>query len=79
VLLRRHGWPHWLGKSRATQARRITSEYLKKLSEGERSYYGVGKDSEPNGFVVDAGMEKIDRLLPKAFKTSSCKGIQARP
>src|SRR5713101_5994459 len=44
----------------------ITSEYLKKLSEGERSYYGVGKDSEPNGFVVDAGMEKIDRLLPKA-------------
>ena len=44
----------------------ITSEYLKKLNEGERSYYGVGKDSEPNGFVVDAGMEKIDRLLPKA-------------
>lgn len=44
----------------------ITGEYLKKLSEGERSYYGVGKESEPNGFVVDAGMEKIDRLLPKA-------------
>ena len=44
----------------------ITSEYLKKVSEGERSYYGVGNDFEPSGFVVDAGMEKIGRLLPKA-------------
>jgi predicted amidohydrolase YtcJ len=43
----------------------ITSDYLKKLSEGERSYYGVGKNFEPNGFVVDAGMEKINPLLPK--------------
>jgi predicted amidohydrolase YtcJ len=43
----------------------ITRDYLKKLSEGERSYYGIGKEFEPNGFVVDAGMEKINLLLPK--------------
>lgn len=43
----------------------INSDFLKKLSEGERSYYGVGKDFEPNGFVVDAGMAKIMPLLPK--------------
>ena len=43
----------------------ITKDFLKKLSEGERSYYGVGKDFESNGFVVDAGMEKITPLLPK--------------
>jgi predicted amidohydrolase YtcJ len=43
----------------------IHRDFLKKLSEGERSYYGVGKDFEPNGFVVDAGMEKITPLLPK--------------
>ncbi|MBZ5540391.1 MAG: amidohydrolase [Acidobacteriia bacterium] len=43
----------------------ITRDYLKTLSEGERSYYGIGKEFEPNGFVVDAGMEKINPLLPK--------------
>lgn len=43
----------------------ISRDFLRKLSEGERSYYGVGKDFEPNGFVVDAGMAKIMPLLPK--------------
>jgi predicted amidohydrolase YtcJ len=43
----------------------INKDFLKKLSEGERSYYGVGKDFEPSGFLVDAGMEKILPLLPK--------------
>jgi len=59
------GHTGWVNRALLKRAG-ITSEYLKKLSEGERSYYGVGKDSEPNGFVVDAGMGKIDRLLPKA-------------
>jgi predicted amidohydrolase YtcJ len=43
----------------------INRDFLKKLSEGERSYYGVGKDFEPNGFLVDAGMDRIMPLLPK--------------
>ena len=43
----------------------ITADYLKKLSADERSYYGVGKDGEPNGFLVDAGLAKIEPLLPK--------------
>jgi predicted amidohydrolase YtcJ len=43
----------------------VNAAYLKKLSEKERSYYGVGKDYEPNGFLVDAGMEKVLALLPK--------------
>jgi predicted amidohydrolase YtcJ len=44
----------------------ITADFLKKLSAGERSYYGVNndKDLQPNGFLVDAGMEKIEPLLP---------------
>ncbi len=44
----------------------ITADFLKKLSPGERSYYGVNsdKDLQPNGFLVDAGMEKIEPLLP---------------
>lgn len=43
----------------------ITSAYLRKLSEDRRSYYGAGKDFEPNGFLVDAGMENVLALLPK--------------
>jgi predicted amidohydrolase YtcJ len=43
----------------------ITGAYLKKLSESERSYYGVSKNGEPNGFLVDAGMDKVTPLLPK--------------
>jgi len=42
----------------------ITRDFLQKLSPDQRSYYGVGKDSEPNGFVVDAGMGKISPLFP---------------
>jgi predicted amidohydrolase YtcJ len=43
----------------------IDSAYLRKLTAGERSYYGVGKNFQPNGFLVDAGMEKVTPLLPK--------------
>ena len=43
----------------------ISSAFIKKLSAEERSYYGAGKDFEPNGFVVDAGMEKVLPLIPK--------------
>jgi predicted amidohydrolase YtcJ len=45
----------------------ITTDFLKKLSPDDRSYYGIEKNTEvqPNGFLVDAGTEKIDPLLPK--------------
>ncbi|HEY1679391.1 MAG TPA: amidohydrolase [Candidatus Sulfotelmatobacter sp.] len=43
----------------------ITADYLKSLTPAERTYYGVGKDMQPNGFLVDAGTEKIDAILPK--------------
>ena len=46
----------------------ITAEFLKKLTPDQRAYYGVDKNSEPNGFLVDAGTAKIElddlMLLP---------------
>lgn len=42
----------------------ITPEFLQKLTAQQRSYYGVDKDLQPNGFLVDAGSEKIEALLP---------------
>ncbi len=43
----------------------ITADFLKSLSPDERSYYGVDKNGQPNGFLVDAGGEKIEALLPE--------------
>jgi len=43
----------------------INADFLKKLTAAQRSYYGMDKNSEPNGFVVDAGMEKVTVLIPK--------------
>ena len=30
----------------------------------QRSYFGYDKEMQPNGFLVDAGQDKIDRLIP---------------
>ena len=42
----------------------INAAFLKTLSADQRSYYGVDKSGEPNGFLVDAGMEKVSKLIP---------------
>jgi predicted amidohydrolase YtcJ len=65
VLLRgMDGHTAWANRAMLQRAG-ITADFLKKLSAGELSYYGVGKDMQPNGFLVDAGMEKIEPLLPQ--------------
>jgi predicted amidohydrolase YtcJ len=65
VLLRgMDGHTAWANRALLRRAG-VTPDFLTKLSAGERSYYGVNKDMQPNGFLVDAGMEKIEPLLPK--------------
>jgi predicted amidohydrolase YtcJ len=64
VLLRgMDGHTAWANRALLQRAG-ITPDYLKKLSAGERSHYGMDKDMQPNGFLVDAGTEKIEPLLP---------------
>jgi predicted amidohydrolase YtcJ len=64
ILLRgMDGHTSWANRALLRRAG-ITAEFIKKLSPDERSYYGVDKDGEPNGFLVDAGEEKVDALLP---------------
>jgi predicted amidohydrolase YtcJ len=41
----------------------VTADFVKRLSPQERGYYGVDKDMQPNGFLVDTGTEKIEPLL----------------
>ena len=48
----------------------ITADYLKSLNADQRSYFGFDKNTlQPNGFLVDAGQEKIDALMPKPTET----------
>jgi predicted amidohydrolase YtcJ len=64
VLLRgMDGHTAWANQTLLRRAG-ITADFLKKLSAAERSYYGVDKSMQPNGFLVDAGTEKVDMLLP---------------
>jgi|HubBroStandDraft_3_1064219.scaffolds.fasta_scaffold20309_2 predicted amidohydrolase YtcJ len=64
VLLRgMDGHTAWANRALLQRAG-ITADFLKKLSPDERSYYGISKDGQPNGFLVDAGMDKIEPLLP---------------
>jgi predicted amidohydrolase YtcJ len=46
----------------------ITKNFIQHLPVAERQYYGFGPDFEPNGFVVDAGKDKIEETLPAPTK-----------
>jgi len=65
VLLRgMDGHTSWANRALLQRAG-ITADFLKNLSPGERAYYGVDKNMQPNGFLVDAGTAKVEPLLPK--------------
>jgi hypothetical protein len=65
VLLRgMDGHTAWANRALLQRAG-ITADFLKKLSADERSYYGVDKNMQPNGFLVDAAVDKIEPLLPQ--------------
>jgi predicted amidohydrolase YtcJ len=66
VLLRgMDGHTAWANRALLQRAG-ITGDFLRKLSHDERSYYGLSdeKSMEPTGFLVDAGLGKIEPLLP---------------
>lgn len=54
------GW----GNRTLLQRAGITKDFLSHLPPDERAHYGAGSDGEPNGFVVDAGLAKLQSALP---------------
>jgi predicted amidohydrolase YtcJ len=46
----------------------ITKDFISGLSDANRKYYGSGSGSEPNGFVVDDGLRKLQAVVPKPTK-----------
>ncbi|HTZ32432.1 MAG TPA: amidohydrolase [Methylomirabilota bacterium] len=63
VLRGMDGHTAWANQAMLERAG-INGTFLKSLSADQRSYYGVDKSGEPNGFVVDAGMAKVSKLIP---------------
>jgi predicted amidohydrolase YtcJ len=55
----------------------ISRDFLQKLSETERSYYGTDKSLQLNGFLVDAGKDKVEALLPKPTEDRLLAGARA--
>lgn len=43
----------------------IDKQWISGLDSVGRGYYGIGPDLEPNGFLVDAGVEKVRTVIPK--------------
>jgi predicted amidohydrolase YtcJ len=65
ILLRgMDGHTSWANRALLKRAG-VTAAFLRTLSADQRSYYGISKDGEPNGFLVDAAEEKIEPLLPE--------------
>jgi predicted amidohydrolase YtcJ len=65
VLLRgMDGHTSWANRALLERAG-ITPAYLKSLTPDQRAYYGVDANIEPTGFLVDAGEQKVEALLPK--------------
>src|SRR5579864_1786857 len=55
----------------------ITAEFLNGLTRDERAYYGIDSKGQPNGFLVDAGLEKIEPLLPNPSPEKLLEGARA--
>jgi len=65
VLLRgMDGHTAWANQALLKRAG-ITADYLKTLTLDERAYFGIEKNGQPSGFLVDAGTAKVEALLPK--------------
>jgi len=63
VLLRgMDGHTGWANRALLRRAG-VTRDFLSHLSQSERAYYGIDPAGDPNGFAVDAGLEKVEALI----------------
>jgi predicted amidohydrolase YtcJ len=53
-------WANSVARARAG----ITERFIRSLKPNDRQYYGFDATLRPNGFVVDAGKNKLDSSLP---------------
>jgi predicted amidohydrolase YtcJ len=61
------GHTAWANKVLLKQAG-IDKQLIQDLDAAGRGYYGFGADFEPNGFLVDAGIDKVNEVVPEPTK-----------
>jgi predicted amidohydrolase YtcJ len=61
------GHTAWANKALLKRAG-INKHLISGLDAVGRGYYGFGPDFEPNGFLVDAGVDKVSEVVPKPSK-----------
>jgi predicted amidohydrolase YtcJ len=61
------GHTAWANKALLKRAG-INKQLIRGLDAVGRGYYGFGPDFEPNGFLVDAGVDKVSEVVPKPSK-----------
>jgi len=61
------GHSAWANKALLQRAG-VTRQFIGGLDAVGRGYYGFSPDFEPNGFLVDAGADKVSAVLPKPDK-----------
>ena len=76
VLLGSDGHTAWANRPARARAG-ITRKYLRSLKPAERAYFGFDSDFNPNGFVVDAGKNKLDQSLPQPSAASMLEAGRA--
>ncbi len=68
----RLGRPYGLGQPPARARAGITAQYLRTLKPEEQRYYGFDGAYNPNGFAVDAGVNRIAQHRPAAARQRRC-------
>ena len=63
MLFGADGHTAWANRAARTRAG-ITQQFIRTLKPGDRQYYGFDTAFNPNGFVADAGMIKLEGSLP---------------
>jgi predicted amidohydrolase YtcJ len=76
VLYGSDGHTAWANKSARGRAG-ITADYIRGLPVNDRHCYGIDRDFNPNGFMVDACKVKLDKSLPAVSAESMLKAGEA--
>jgi len=63
VLVGSDGHTGWANKAMLTRAG-VSKDFVTGLAEADRKFYTLGADGAPNGFVADAGWDKVLTALP---------------
>ena len=64
------GHTAWANKALLKRAG-INRELISGLDATGRGYYGYAADFEPNGFLVDAGVDKVDEVVPEPSRENA--------